>query len=150
MIDGGGSTLPDGQYVLQIRGLVGSAAFYAPSPAPFTPAQMAAMRRHSSIRLPTGTYYPVPPVRILDTRIGLGLSGAFSSGVSRAFGVGGTHGVPSNAIAVTGNLTVTLPTVQGWVRLGSTRRQVPARRSTSTPATTVPMASLSGSRPTEA
>jgi len=119
VVDGGSSPLPDGQYVVQIRGLVGAAAFYAPSPAPFSTAQAAEFGAIIDTT-PTGTYYPVAPVRILDSRIGLGLSGAFASGQSRTFGVAGTHGVPANAIAVTGNLTVTAATVGGWVRLGST------------------------------
>jgi spore germination protein YaaH len=117
-VDGGGASLADGQYILQVRGAVGSAVFYAPSPAPFTAAQSAAYGVIIDTT-PTGTYYPVAPVRILDSRIGLGLSGSFVSGQPRSFAVAGAHGVPANAIAVTGNVTVTLPTVQGWVRLGS-------------------------------
>ena len=117
-VDGRGAPLADAKYILQVRGTDGSAVFYAPFPAPFTTAQSAA----SNVIIdttPTGTYYPVAPVRILDSRIGLGLSGSFVSGQPRSFGVAGGHGVPANAIAVTGNLTVTGSTVQGWVRLGS-------------------------------
>jgi hypothetical protein len=68
---------------------------------------------------PSGTYYPLPPIRVLDTRIAVGLSGAFASGKTRSFAVAGVHGVPSNAVAVTGNLTVTQETVAGFVRFGS-------------------------------
>ena len=54
------------------------------------------------------TYHALAPARILDTRNGTGLSGALSSHAARTFTVtGGTGGVPSNATAVTGNLTVT-------------------------------------------
>ena len=54
------------------------------------------------------TYHALAPARILDTRNGTGLSGALSSHTARTFTVtGGTGGVPSNATAVTGNLTVT-------------------------------------------
>lgn len=117
-VDGSGAPLADAKYILQVRGTDGSAVYYAPFAAPFTTAQSAA----SNVIIdttPTGTYYPIPPVRILDSRIGLGLSGSFVSGQPRFFGVAGGHGVPANAIAVTGNLTVTGATVQGWVRLGS-------------------------------
>ena len=117
-VDGSAAPVADGQYMIQVRGTAGSAVFYAPSPAPFTAAQSAALGVIVDTT-PTGTYYPVTPVRILDSRIGLGLSGAFTSGQSRSFAVAGGHGVPANAIAVTGNVTVTQATVEGWVSLGS-------------------------------
>ena len=59
------------------------------------------------------TYYPLTPARLLDTRSGNGLSGRFSAGVPRTFQVTGRGGVPANATAVTGNLTVTDQTA-GW------------------------------------
>ncbi len=65
------------------------------------------------------TYVPLTPTRILDTRDGTGgLSGAFSSHVARTFQVTGHGGVPSNAIAVTGNLTVTQQTSLGFLFIG--------------------------------
>ena len=65
------------------------------------------------------TYVPLSPARILDTRSGLGLSGAFSSHHARSFAVaGGPGGVPSNATALTGNLTVTQQTSRGYLALG--------------------------------
>ena len=68
--------------------------------------------------LPTGaTYYSLPPNRLLDTRSGNGLSGPFVSGVARTFQVTGRGGVPTTAIAVTGNLTVTGQTSWGFVSL---------------------------------
>jgi hypothetical protein len=63
------------------------------------------------------TYVPISPSRVLDTRIGLGLSGKFFSGIARTFSVAGHGGVPSNAVAVTGNLTVTQQTGAGYVSL---------------------------------
>jgi spore germination protein YaaH len=117
-VDGGSGPLADGQYILQVRGAAGATVFYAPSPAPFTASQSYTFGVLID-RVATGTYYPMAPVRILDTRVGLGLSGSFVSGQSRYFQVAGTHGVPAGAIAVTGNLTVTQPSTQGWVRLGS-------------------------------
>ena len=64
------------------------------------------------------TYNPVTPARILDSRMGLGLSGKFSSYVARTFQVTGAGGVPSNASAVTGNLTVTQQTAGGYLFAG--------------------------------
>jgi GH25 family lysozyme M1 (1,4-beta-N-acetylmuramidase) len=64
------------------------------------------------------TYHPLVPTRILDTRTGNGLSGTFSANTARTFQVTGRGGVPSNAIAVTGNLTVTGQTAAGYVFLG--------------------------------
>jgi hypothetical protein len=64
------------------------------------------------------TYFPLTPARILDTRNGNGLSGPLSSHAARTFQVTGRGGVPSNATAVTGNLTVTAQTSGGYVYLG--------------------------------
>jgi hypothetical protein len=64
------------------------------------------------------TYIPLSPSRILDTRNGTGLSGPFSSHAARTFGVAGRGGVPSNATAVTGNLTVTAQTSRGYLFIG--------------------------------
>ena len=64
------------------------------------------------------TYVALTPARLLDSRLGNGLSGTFSDGVPRTFQVTGRGGVPSNAVAVTGNLTVTNQTVAGYVFLG--------------------------------
>jgi len=54
-----------------------------------------------------GTYHPVPPARILDSRHANGLSGKFKANVPRTFTVWGRGGVLAGATAVTGNLTVT-------------------------------------------
>ncbi len=65
------------------------------------------------------TYHALTPTRILDTRSGTGLAGAFSSHVARTFGViGGNGGVPAGATAVTGNLTVTAQTSGGFLFIG--------------------------------
>ena len=63
------------------------------------------------------TYVSVSPSRILDTRSGTGLSGKFLSGTARTFAVTGVGGVPARAVAVTGNLTVTNQTSDGFVAL---------------------------------
>ena len=64
------------------------------------------------------TYHPLDPVRLLDTRIGNGLSGAFGAGAARTFQVSGRGGVPAGATGVTGNLTVTGQTAAGYLFIG--------------------------------
>jgi hypothetical protein len=59
------------------------------------------------------SYVPVVPARVLDTRAGNGLTGAFSANVPRTFQVSGLGGVPSNADAVTGQVTAADSTA-GW------------------------------------
>jgi hypothetical protein len=72
------------------------------------------------------TYHPLTPTRILDTRSGIGLSGAFGSHVARRFQVtGGISGVPSGATAVTGNLTVTQQTNLGFLAIGPVAQNDP-------------------------
>ena len=66
-----------------------------------------------------GSYVTIIPTRILDTRNGTGLSGTFSNHVARTLQVaGGPSGVPSNATAITGNLTVTAQTSGGYLYAG--------------------------------
>jgi serine protease inhibitor ecotin len=64
------------------------------------------------------TYFPLTPARLLDTRNGTGLVGAFSSHAASTFQVTGRGGVPGNATAVTGNLTVTSQTGAGYLYIG--------------------------------
>ena len=64
------------------------------------------------------TYFPLTPARLLDTRSGTGLSGPSGSHAARTFQVTGHGGVPSNATAATGNLTVTGQTSKGFLFIG--------------------------------
>jgi hypothetical protein len=65
------------------------------------------------------TYYALSPTRLLDTRNGTGLAGPFTNHAARSFTVsGGSSGVPANATAVTGNLTVTGQTSSGYLFIG--------------------------------
>jgi hypothetical protein len=52
------------------------------------------------------TYVPMAPVRILDTRIGTGLSGRFIANSARTWMVAGVSGIAANAVAITANVTV--------------------------------------------
>ncbi len=64
------------------------------------------------------TFVALNPARVLDTRVGNGLSGKFVANVPRTFQVSGRGGVPTGAVAVTGVLTVTGQTTAGRVALG--------------------------------
>jgi hypothetical protein len=64
------------------------------------------------------TYVPLTPARILDTRDGTGGLGIFHSHVAQGFTVWGHGGVPSTAVAVTGNLTVTQQSSNGFLYVG--------------------------------
>ena len=76
----------------------------------------------TQLRSATGdTYKPISPLRILDTRDGTGgLAGPFQNGVPRTFAVAGTGGgtIPTNAVAITGNVTVAGQTSAGFVSVG--------------------------------
>jgi hypothetical protein len=61
-------------------------------------------------------YVPLSPTRVLDSRNGTGgLSGPFTNHLARIFIAAG---VPFNAIAATGNLTVTGQTSSGYLYIG--------------------------------
>ncbi len=62
------------------------------------------------------TYNVLTPVRVLDSRFGIGLSNKFAANNPRTFQVTGGS-IPAGAIAVTGNLTVTNQTRAGFVSL---------------------------------
>jgi PKD repeat protein len=63
------------------------------------------------------SYFPLAPTRVLDTRIGTGLSGVFHANTARNFQVTNGGSIPSDATAVTGNLTVTQQTKGGYIIL---------------------------------
>jgi hypothetical protein len=98
-----------------------SAADGSPDPAP-------------AVAVAPATYVPLSPARILDTRHGTGLSGAFASQVARTFVVAGKGGVPTGAIGVTGNLTVTGQTTAGFVFLGPDATNSPTSSTLNFPA----------------
>ncbi len=65
-------------------------------------------------------YNTVTPVRVLDTRVPIGLAGRFVSGTPRQLTVGGVGGIPANAVAITANLTVVGQTKAGFVSVTPT------------------------------
>jgi hypothetical protein len=60
-----------------------------------------------------GTYHPLTPARLVDSRTGVGLSTHLTANVPATFQVTGRGGVPSNATSVTGNVTAVNETA-GW------------------------------------
>jgi hypothetical protein len=80
------------------------------------------------------TYHPLAPTRILDTRAALGISGALSSHVAQSFAVMGQGGVPGDATAVTGNLTVTGQTSLGFLYIGPQQADNPTSSTLNFPA----------------
>ena len=69
----------------------------------------------------SGTYHPVTPARVVDTRgLGIGPAGKLASGGAYTYQISGKGGVPSGAIAVTANITVTGQLYGGWVFVGPT------------------------------
>ncbi|WP_345144144.1 hypothetical protein [Dactylosporangium darangshiense] len=63
-----------------------------------------------------GTYYPMSPYRIMDTRSGQGApKGAVGNGGVVSLQVTGAGGVPTDASTVVLNVTVTEPTAGGYV-----------------------------------
>ena len=73
---------------------------------------------------PTGSVYvPLTPNRVLDTRSNLGITGKIHNQVAATFQVTGLHpldvttNVPTDAVGVTGNLTVTQQSALGYLSL---------------------------------
>jgi hypothetical protein len=74
----------------------------------------------------SSTFHTMTPHRFLDTRVGNGLGGMFYANQPRSWLVAGRNGVPGNATAVTGNVTVVNSTA-GWaVYLGPTNNPSPS------------------------
>jgi hypothetical protein len=73
--------------------------------------------RVSQLQTGGSTYVPITPYRVVDSRINLGVSGAFASSVPKSFNVAGAGTIPAGAVAVTGNVTVTGQTASGFVAI---------------------------------
>jgi hypothetical protein len=81
--------------------------------------------RISRLQTDGTTYVPIAPVRVLDTRAGIGLSGMFTSSNARSWPVTGVGSIPADAVAVTGNLTVTGQGSNGFVSVTVTSTNNP-------------------------
>ena len=69
---------------------------------------------------PAATLRTLPPCRVIDTRGPAGVTGgpALAANGSRVFPLIGACGVPSGAVAVAANVTVTGSSAAGSVRIG--------------------------------
>jgi hypothetical protein len=82
----------------------------------------AASSSVTPIKLTGATYHTVTPNRLVDSRIGTGLSSSLSANHAQTFNVTGqsadaAKNIPADAIAVTGNLTVAGQTARGYFAL---------------------------------
>ncbi|MDP9483003.1 MAG: hypothetical protein M3P84_07250, partial [Chloroflexota bacterium] len=74
-------------------------------------------------QLQTGgaTYVAIDPLRVLDSRVNVGVTGIFNASSPKTFIVGGftspAGSIPAEAIAVTGNMTVVGQTAGGYVSI---------------------------------
>ena len=84
--------------------------------------------------MPNTTFTALAPVRLLDTRKGNGLSGAFTSGTPRSVDIAGRGGVPADAVAVAVNLTVPANATGGYVTLSPTPDATPSTSTINFPA----------------
>jgi hypothetical protein len=68
---------------------------------------------------PASLFHTLTPCRVLDTRKPNGTYGgpALFAGQARSFVIRGQCGVPATAKSIAGNLTVTVPTADGSIRL---------------------------------
>jgi hypothetical protein len=72
------------------------------------------------------SFVPLEPARLLDTRVGNGLSGKLQAGAPRSFLVATRRGVPGDAAGVTGNVTVVNETFAWAVFVGPNETATPA------------------------
>ncbi|MFL5681206.1 MAG: hypothetical protein ACJ77B_11465 [Chloroflexota bacterium] len=70
-------------------------------------------------------FVPLTPARRLDTRNGTGLSGKFKANIGRTLAINGSTNVPSDAVALTGNLTVVNQTGAGFLSVTKVTTNAP-------------------------
>jgi len=71
-------------------------------------------------------WVPLAPTRVLDSRTGIGRDGSFKAGTPGSVTVVGKGGVGADAVAVTGNLTVTGQSRRGYASVTPTPQANPA------------------------
>lgn len=71
-------------------------------------------------------FVAIAPFRALDTRIGTGLSGKFISGQARPLTLTGSHLVPVDATAISGDIVAIAPPAAGWAAVTPTVNSSPS------------------------
>jgi hypothetical protein len=79
------------------------------------------------------TYFPLTPVRLLDSRFGTGLSGPFMHRSPRSFATAGRGTIPLDALAVTGTLTITGQSSSGYLAVGPSMTADPSTSTLNAP-----------------
>ena len=82
---------------------------------------------------PGARFVGIEPTRFVDSRFGVGLSGALSSGAARTFTLAGRLGVPSDAVAVTGSIAVVGQSSAGYLSIGPSAATVARSSVVNTP-----------------
>ena len=73
--------------------------------------------RVSELQTPGSTFVGIAPVRLLDSRFNIGTTGPFTASVPKSVDIAGRLGIPSNAVAITGNLTIVGQQQAGYASL---------------------------------
>jgi uncharacterized membrane protein YoaK (UPF0700 family) len=81
--------------------------------------------RVSQLQTGGSSYVPITPERVVDSRSNIGVTGAFTASTPKSFAVAGVGPIPADAIAVTGNVTVTGQTAAGFVSITPTATSTP-------------------------
>jgi hypothetical protein len=71
----------------------------------------------SELQTAGAVFVAIPPTRLLDSRSNNGTVGKFVSGVPKNVQIAGRGSIPANAVAITGNVTVTNQQQAGFVSL---------------------------------
>jgi hypothetical protein len=73
--------------------------------------------RVSELQTAGSTFVGIAPVRLLDSRFNIGTVGPFTSSVPKSVDIAGRGGIPSDAVAITGNLTIVGQQQAGYASL---------------------------------
>jgi hypothetical protein len=73
--------------------------------------------RVSELQTEGSTFVGIPPVRLLDSRFNIGTVGPFTSSVPKSVDIAGRGGIPNDAVAITGNLTIVGQQQAGYASL---------------------------------
>ncbi|MGH2467207.1 MAG: hypothetical protein ACRDGL_05710 [Candidatus Limnocylindrales bacterium] len=132
-------TQTDSPYRDPVDGQIGRAEWYGrwviiaptkatvPAPAPTPPKAQPAIGAVAS------SFAALGPTRLLDTRVGLGLSGPLLSHQARTVQVAGRAGVPTDATAVTLNATLVDQTAAGYLSLTPSTQDDPTTSTLNAP-----------------